>query len=108
MSMLKTTCENCGEIELPVDRVLLRIDQQSPAGVCVIRCPHCRRRFLKEADQFMVALLLAVGIEVSVWSSHLSDESGHGSREPISQAELTEFSQHLSVDRDILSDLSAG
>ncbi|MFN8053582.1 MAG: hypothetical protein U0Q22_19255 [Acidimicrobiales bacterium] len=104
MSLLKTTCEHCGEIELPIERVLLRICEDDDTGVCVIRCPSCSRRFVKAANEAMMVMLLAVGIEVSVWSAAVSgsvaDDLG-----AITPAELAEFGRRLGLEADLLRHL---
>ncbi len=112
MSFLKTTCDRCGEIELPVARVLLRIDPTTSTRSCVVRCPHCGDRFLKEANEAMVALLLTVGIEVSMWTGRFgkaSDSSeaeshtdGVSSTEPITHDDLVAFRELLRSDNYLL------
>lgn len=104
MSLLKTTCEHCGEIELPVERVLLRICEDDDTGVCVIRCPNCSRRFVKAANEAMMVMLLAVGIEVSVWSSALRSSGGEDLG-AITPRELAEFRRRLGHEPDLLRHL---
>ena len=110
MSLLKTTCERCGEIELPVERVLLRICESEDSGVCVIRCPSCGLRFVKEANDAMIVMLLAVGIEVSMWSTSVQGRSAAtpaAPLPPISHADIAHFRQMLVGDTDILERLAA-
>ena len=114
MPFLKTTCEFCGEIELPVARVLLRIDPARNLIACVVRCPECGHRFLKDANEAMVVMLLAVGIEVSVWGSGTRDPFDldidgdvEPLRSPISHAELAEFRRWLGDEHDIVRYLAA-
>jgi 4-hydroxy-3-methylbut-2-en-1-yl diphosphate synthase IspG/GcpE len=109
MSLLKTTCEQCGEIELPVERVLLRICEDDDRGVCVIRCPSCGRRFVKEANDAMIVMLLAVGIEVSMWSSALTGSGSSGAASgdlgAITHQELADFGRRLGDEADLLRHL---
>lgn len=112
MALLKTTCERCGEIELPVARVLLRICEDGGSGVCVIRCPDCGQRFVKAANDAMIVMLLAVGIEVSMWSTALStahDAAGAAveSLGAITPAELAAFQRQLGDESDLLRHLEA-
>ena len=106
MSFLKTTCQRCGEIELPVGRVLLRICETDDTGVCVFRCPSCGLRFVKEANDAMIVMLLAVGIEVSMWSSAVAD-SVAGDLPAISVDDLAVFQRHLGNDSELLRHLEA-
>ena len=112
MALLKTTCKRCGEIELPVERVLLRICEDDETGVCVIRCPDCGDRFVKPANDAMIVMLLAVGIEVSMWSAALSNVgraagAAAGSLGAITPAELEEFGRRLVDETDVLRHLEA-
>lgn len=107
MSLLKTTCETCGEIELPIERVLLRICETDDTGVCVIRCPSCGVRFVKEANDAMIVMLLAVGIEVSMWSSALNGPADTGELPAITHDDLVAFQRHLGDDSDLLRHLEA-
>jgi hypothetical protein len=106
VSLLKTTCERCGEIELPVERVVLRICTDDESGVCVFRCPDCGHRFVKDANDAMIIMLLAVGIEVSMWSSAMgaprTDDLG-----AITHAELEDFGRRLGDEADLLRHLEA-
>lgn len=107
MTFLTTTCERCGRIELPVSRVVLRICEDDESGVCVIRCPECGRRFAKPANDAMIVMLLAVGIEVSMWSTAVTSTGGDGGvPDPdlgaITAAELEAFGRRLGAEPDLL------
>lgn len=106
MTFLKTTCECCGEIELPIDRVVLRICMTEDAGVCVFRCPSCGRRFVREANDAMIVMLLAAGIEVSMWST-TANGGVDGGLPAITHDDLTAFRQHLEAGSELLSHLEA-
>ncbi|MEZ5321379.1 MAG: hypothetical protein R2698_04770 [Microthrixaceae bacterium] len=64
---LSTVCTRCGDLELPLGRVLLRVHDESATAECVIRCPTCRSRFTKACNNEMALALLNAGIAVSVW-----------------------------------------
>lgn len=104
MSLLKTTCAACGEIELPVSRVVLRICTEDRSGVCVIRCPECGSRFVKEANDAMIVMLLAVGIEVSMWSSASAARVPEG-LPAISAHEIETFRRSLGKDSELFRHL---
>ena len=106
VAFLKTTCECCGEIELPVDRVVLRICEHEERGVCVFRCPSCSRRFVREANDAMIVMLLAVGIEVSMWSSAVTGPVD-GDLPAITHDDLATFRHHLGQDSELLRHLES-
>ena len=106
MSLIKTTCETCGVIELPVERVLLRISEVDDTGVCVIRCPTCGVRFVKEANDAMIVMLLAVGIEVSMWSSALTAPV-RDELPALTHDDVVAFRHRLGGESDLLRHLEA-
>lgn len=106
MTFVKTTCEHCGEIELPVDRVVLRICENEDSGVCVFRCPTCGERFVREANDAMIVMLLAVGIEVSMWSSAVTGPVD-GDLPAITYDDLATFRRHLGQDSELIRHLEA-
>jgi len=106
VTFLKTTCDQCGEIELPVDRVVLRICENEDSGVCVIRCPSCGNRFVKEANDAMIVMLLAVGIEVSMWTAAVTGPVDDG-LPAITHDDLVTFRRHLGEDSELLRHLEA-
>lgn len=72
MTFVTTTCSACGEIEVPLGRVLLRVSEPAGSAACVVRCPSCGERLVKEADLAMSSLMMTLGVEVSRWGSLLS------------------------------------
>lgn len=106
VTFLKTTCEHCGEIELPIDRVVLRIRMSEDNGMCVFRCPLCGCRFVREANEAMIVMLLAVGIEVSVWSTPVSRRVDTA-LPAFTHDDLTAFRRHLGAEPDLLRHLEA-
>lgn len=103
MSWLTTNCPVCGTIDVPVAKVVLRVRDAAGDGVCVIRCPSCDVRFTKAADAAMTVLLLAVGIEVSVWPVGSRDSVAH--RAPITHDELEGFRALLADDERLRAGL---
>lgn len=67
MTFVTTTCAVCGTVEIPLADVVLRVCEDDGSGRCVIRCPECGSRFTKFADEPMMVVLMAAGIEVVTW-----------------------------------------
>jgi hypothetical protein len=66
MSLIRTTCERCGTVELNLDRVTLIVSEEDAGGTVLVSCPECGMRFTKPADDAMMTLLVLVGIDVKV------------------------------------------
>ena len=105
MSWLTTSCPVCGTIDVAVAKVVLRVRDGAGNGVCVIRCPSCDQRFTKEADGAMTVLLLAVGIEVSLWP--IGPRDAVKDLPPINYEELEGFRAVLADDERLQAGLVA-
>lgn len=65
---IRASCEECGDVELHVDDVTVRICIDDDAGSYVFRCPSCEKSVVKGAEPRVVELLVASGVEVTAWS----------------------------------------
>ena len=88
------------------------IGEDDESGVCVSRGPDCGRRFVKPAIDAMIVMLLAVGIEVSMWSAALGragrrSEVAADSMGAITSAELEAFGRQLGDESDLLRHFEA-
>jgi predicted RNA-binding Zn-ribbon protein involved in translation (DUF1610 family) len=66
MVIIKTTCPNCGEVDLTADKVALRIAIGGQGSSYAFDCPECRERIRKPADSRVVQLLISGGISPEV------------------------------------------
>ena len=67
MTYITTTCVKCGEVEVPVARLVLRVGSVEDAGECVARCPRCTALLHRAVNAAMAAMLITVGVHVSRW-----------------------------------------
>ena len=76
---IRASCEECGDVELRVDDVTVRVCIDDDAGSYVFRCPSCDMSVVKDAEPRVVELLVASGVEMVAWSipAELS-ETRHG------------------------------
>ncbi len=65
---IRASCVDCGDVELRVDDVHVRVCIDDNAGSYVFRCPSCDMAVVKEAEPRVVDLLLASGVEMTAWS----------------------------------------
>lgn len=65
---IRASCEECGDVELRIDDVTVRVCIDDDAGSYVFRCPGCERAVVKDAEPRVVELLVASGVEVAAWS----------------------------------------
>lgn len=65
---IRASCEECGDVELRVGDVHVRICIDDNAGTYVFRCPRCTMSVTKDAEPRVVDLLMASGVEVTHWA----------------------------------------
>lgn len=65
---IRASCEECGDVELRVDDVVVRVCIDDDAGSYVFRCPSCAMSIVKDAEPRVVELLVASGVEVTPWT----------------------------------------
>lgn len=95
MPHITTTCPECGEIELPLTDVVLRVCDDDQTGACVVLCPHCGARFSKQANDAMMIILVTFGIEVVVWHRPAELDERSNERAPLSPVDMNRFSTAL-------------
>lgn len=67
-SIIKATCQRCGDVELEPSQVELRICSIPDRSVYAFTCPSCRTSVLKPAaDPRVVTLLRSVGVPSVGW-----------------------------------------
>lgn len=65
---IRASCSDCGDVELRVGDVQVRLCVEDNAGTYVFRCPGCTMSIVKDAEPRVVDLLLASGVELIPWS----------------------------------------
>jgi len=65
---IRASCEHCGDVELRVRDVQVRVCIDDDAGSYVFRCPGCTMAIVKDAEPRVVELLAASGVEIAYWA----------------------------------------
>jgi hypothetical protein len=95
---IRASCEECGDVELRVDDVTVRVCIDDDAGSYVFRCPGCEMSVVKDAEPRVVGLLVASGVEVTAWS--MPAELFEARRGPaFTHDDLLDFHELLESDR---------
>lgn len=100
MTLVKSTCPRCAVVEVPISEAVLRVCSMEGPSVCLIRCPGCHQRFEVDADEAMVAMLLAVGVEVSVWQREPATERASQVTSTLTSEEVERFCELLIAEPD--------
>ncbi len=65
---IRASCADCGDVELCVSDVEVRVCTDDNAGSYVFRCPSCDMAVVKDAEPRVVDLLLASGVSLTTWT----------------------------------------
>jgi hypothetical protein len=96
-TVIKASCQECGDVELAVDDLCVRVCAEDEQGSYVFRCPTCQMSVVKPAEQRIVDLLVASGVELVEWRLPAElYEAHHG--DPISHDDLIDFHHLLQQD----------
>lgn len=67
-TIVKTTCEHCGDVELDPSQLELRICSVQDRSVYAFECPSCNVSVIKPAaDPRVITLLRSVGVPCVDW-----------------------------------------
>ena len=66
-TVIKASCQECGDVELGVSELRVRVCTTDTQGTYVFRCPSCQMSVTKPAEQRIVDLLVASGVELIEW-----------------------------------------
>ena len=97
MATIRASCPDCGDVELTTRDVTVRVCAEDNQGSYRFRCPSCLMAVVKEAEQRIVDLLVASGVQLDVWRlpAELSERRGG---EPITHDDLLDFHALLNED----------
>jgi len=66
-TVIKASCQDCGDVELKVDDLRVRVCSEADSGSYVFRCPTCQMSVVKPAEQRVVDMLVASGVRLEHW-----------------------------------------
>lgn len=85
MTMIRTTCATCGEVELIPGELTLELTALSGSGTYAFDCPACGGSQRRPANHRVVSILLATGVGYEVLPEG----------DAITEAEILEFAAAL-------------
>lgn len=64
---IRATCPECGDIVVPREAMQVRICAEDRSGSYCFTCPSCAVAVSKPAEDRIVQLLVAGGVELKIW-----------------------------------------
>lgn len=101
MARIRASCPTCGDVELTVADVQVRICTSTSEGEYAFRCPECSEIVTKQAESRTIDLLVASGVRVTTWSMPRERLLNTPER-PITHDDVIDFHALLSDD-DLLA-----
>jgi hypothetical protein len=95
---IRASCADCGDVELRVDDVHVRLCADDNAGSYVFRCPRCDMAVVKDAEQRVVDLLLASGVSMTTWTLPAELLEDRGDHPAFTHDDLLDFHALLEGD----------
>jgi hypothetical protein len=96
-TVIKASCHECGDVELGVAELHVRVCTADTQGSYVFRCPSCQKAVVKPAEPRIVDLLVASGVELIEWRLPAELFEAHDGA-PISHDDLIDFHHLLQAD----------
>jgi hypothetical protein len=98
VTTIRASCPTCGDVELTVKDVTVRVCAEDNSGTYSFVCPECTVAVSKPAEPRIVDLLVSSGVRMSVW--HLPAEmfEPRAAGEVISHDDLLDFHEMLEDD----------
>lgn len=96
-TLIKVTCWDCGDVELRVGDVTVRLCADTDEGTYVFRCPRCELPAVRSAEPLIVELLVHSGVRLEHWTlpAELSERPGGP---PLRPDDLIDFHEMLRDD----------
>ncbi len=91
VATIRASCPTCGDVELTSRDVTVQVCATNNQGSYAFRCPTCQVAVSKLAEQRIVDLLVAAGVELSTWTMPAELFEPRPVGEPIGHDDLLEF-----------------
>jgi hypothetical protein len=90
VAIVRTTCPTCGDVEMTIGDLRVRLCSTTDEGSYAFRCPSCRLLVSKPIETSVVDVLVLAGVELVVWQMP-AELDEHHSGPPVSYDDLLEF-----------------
>ena len=74
MTTIRTTCPECGEVDMTPEAIVLTVQPSAGEGAYRFDCPSCGEAVQKPADRKIVALLVSAGVAVDAQGAESAEE----------------------------------
>lgn len=94
MTTIRATCQSCGDVELSVVDLCVRVCLDDGDSSYVFRCPICTIPVVRPVEPQVVEVLVAAGVRMEAWNVPAEIFELHDGP-PISHDDLLDFHLRL-------------
>ena len=94
-TLIRATCNECGDVELGILDLVVRLCEDTESGTYVFRCPDCTRPVVRDADRPTIDLLVSSGVRLELWTLPAELIEPRPVGPPLSHDDLLDFHQLL-------------
>lgn len=69
MTTIRANCPHCGDVQLRVQDLTVRITSGVEHGSYTFICPSCQRAVAKNASKRIIDLLMSTGVDVQIYKA---------------------------------------
>lgn len=92
---IKASCPSCGDVELTVGELTVRVCSADDRSAYRFRCPGCTKVVFKDTNRRVADLLVSSGVELDVWDLPSELAERPNIEFPISEREIRGFREAL-------------
>lgn len=94
MTIVKTCCYDCGEVEVKLGVIQLSVCTKRSLSFYRFTCPRCSAEVTKPADDMTINLLVGGGLRAEVWEFPAEADEPH-TGQALTYDDLLDFALHL-------------
>jgi hypothetical protein len=94
-TMIRATCTDCGDVELGIRDLVVRLCEDTESGTYVFRCPRCSNPVVRSADRPTIDLLVSSGVRLELWTLPAELIEPRPIAPPLSHDDLLDFHELL-------------
>jgi len=95
MTTIRANCPECGDVQLKVTDLTVRLCSNDDQGSYMFDCPSCSVVVTKDASRRIIDLLTSSGVELQVWSLPAELSEPHFRGPQLSTDDLLTFHELL-------------
>ncbi len=94
-TLIRATCNDCGDVELGIVDLVVRLCEDTESGTYVFRCPQCDLPVVRSADRPTIDLLVQSGVRLELWTLPAELIEARPIAPPLSHDDLLDFHELL-------------